>query len=431
MCYMNWQSKKQTVLLITDCDHDLTDLYQILSKRYQLIYAKDGAHDFMRIKKEAGTSAAAVICAAVASRDNYVICQGFQNDNIFTGLPILIYCSTETDFAAATEGLKHGAVDIISPPLYDNIIFQRIENAIRLKASITFFEIEHMLKALPSNIYLKDDKGRYVFATHYWRQLKHSDDPNWTIRGKTDLEIRKDKENAEKAYQTDLEILKTGLGKRYIIEVNIEGRREFLELIKEPVKNSKGKVKGIIALINDVTEKEKLRMHLEESALTDELTGLLNNNAYSRQVYRLENEIKAGCANFGLVIIDLNFLKYINDTYGHEQGNRAIKTISVLICNVFKHSPVFRFGGDEFIIILEKSDLDQYFDLRNEFFIALETNRKNTSLAPWEQVSAAIGIAIFDKNVDKSVADVFARADRNMYACKKSMRAIRCSDSPQ
>ena len=431
MCHMSLPSQKQTVLLIPDCDHDLADLYQILSQRYHVVSAQDGERDFMQIKKEAGTCAAAVICTALASRDDYLFCQGFQNDDVFTGLPILVYCSTESDFASAIDCLKHGAIDIISPPLYDSIIFQRIENAIRLKASITFFEIEHMLKALPSNIYLKDDKGRYVFATHYWRQLKHADDPNWTIRGKTDLEIRKDKENAERAYQTDLEILKTGLGKRYIIEVNIEGQREFLELIKEPVKNTKGKVKGIIALINDVTEKEQLRRHLEESALKDELTGLFNNNAYSREVYRLENEIKAGHANFGLVMIDLNFLKHINDTYGHEQGNIAIKRISVLICNVFKHSPVFRFGGDEFIIILEKSDLDHYFDLRNEFFIALETNRKNTGLAPWEQVSAAIGIAIFDKNVDKSVADVFARADRNMYACKKSMRAIRCRESPK
>lgn len=80
--------------------------------------------------------------------------------------------------------------------------------------------IEHILKDLPSNIFFKDTECRYVFCTQYWRHLKTDETDDWTIRGKTDLEVRVDKENARKAYEEDKKILKTGQGTEYVIEVN-------------------------------------------------------------------------------------------------------------------------------------------------------------------------------------------------------------------
>lgn len=89
-------------------------------------------------------------------------------------------------------------------------------------------------------------------------------DPNWTIRGKTDLEVRHDPENARKAYESDLQIVKTGKGICYVIEENEDGIQEFLELTKQPVFDADGRVKGIIGLVNDVTELECLRRQRAE-----------------------------------------------------------------------------------------------------------------------------------------------------------------------
>lgn len=432
MSITNTVNRTQTILVVSDEHHDLTALKSILCKRYHVADSDARANDLMVKMGQAGHISAAIICATDAVHKKDSLFSLIQKDKgIFTAIPILIYCGTETDFSYASEFLKSGARDIINPPLHEEIVFNRIDNAIRLNDSATFFEIERMLKTLPSNIYLKDDKGKYVFATHYWNHINHDDDPNWSIRGKTDLEIRKDKKNAEKAYHTDIEILNTGIGKRYIIEENIDGSQQFLELIKEPVKNEKGEITGIIALINDITEKEQLRIRLEQSAFKDELTGIRNNTAYSREVLRLNREIEEGKASFGLAIIDLNFLKRINDTYGHEKGNAAIKQLSTLICDIFKHSPVFRFGGDEFIVILENDDLSRCSVLCGQFFKKLKANEHNKKLQPWEKVSAAIGTAVFDGDTDKSVADVFARADEGMYACKKAMKAEpHANDSP-
>ena len=65
--------------------------------------------------------------------------------------------------------------------------------------------VERMLKSLPSNIYFKDMEGKYVFCTHYWNHINTpKNDPTWTIRGKYDIDIRKDKENAIKAMEEEV-----------------------------------------------------------------------------------------------------------------------------------------------------------------------------------------------------------------------------------
>ncbi|MBQ6122393.1 MAG: hypothetical protein IJI59_11720 [Clostridia bacterium] len=78
-------------------------------------------------------------------------------------------------------------------------VYKRIANAIRAKDSLSLNQLEKMLKQLPSCIFLKDTEGKYVFSTQIWHHLDTEGGPNWTIRGKTDLEIRKDKDNADKA----------------------------------------------------------------------------------------------------------------------------------------------------------------------------------------------------------------------------------------
>ena len=90
-------------------------------------------------------------------------------------------------------------VDVIRKPVLEDVLQKRIENAKELVSNVSFAEFARMLKALPANIYLKDATGKYIFSSQTWHHLNTGDDPNWTIKGKTDLDIRKDKENAKKS----------------------------------------------------------------------------------------------------------------------------------------------------------------------------------------------------------------------------------------
>ena len=164
---------------------------------------------------------------------------------------------------------------------------------------------------------------------------------------------------------------------------------------------------------------------MHELAQKDSLTGIRNRMAYDKEVMQLEADVHNGLQAFGIAVIDLNFLKRINDECGHEYGNIAIKSLSQLVCAVFVHSPVFRIGGDEFAVILRNHDLEHIEQLRDKFNAQLEAFQQDTALQPWEKISAAFGYAIFEPNQDHCVDDVFKRADQNMYDRKKAMKANR------
>ena len=125
---------------------------------------------------------------------------------------------------------------------------------------------------------------------------------------------------------------------------------------------------------------------------------------------------------YGIVMIDLNGLKSINDNYGHEKGDVSIKTLCQIVCRVFKHSPVYRVGGDEFVVILENDDFEERDTLIQSIKDIFTQNAGDTSLQPWERVTAAVGCAVCDHETDENVERVLQRADTAMYENKKTMK---------
>ncbi|WP_158589564.1 GGDEF domain-containing protein [Butyrivibrio sp. CB08] len=165
---------------------------------------------------------------------------------------------------------------------------------------------------------------------------------------------------------------------------------------------------------------------LSEQANKDSLTGIRNRQSYDTEVSKIEWNIESkGFTRFGIGMVDMNFLKRINDTYGHEKGNLAIIKLCTVVCKTFAHSPVFRIGGDEFAIVLENEDYEDAEARVEEFKNILKKLEEDESLEPWDRVSAAIGWSLFDPATDKKVEDVFKRADSNMYENKKAMKAMR------
>ena len=173
--------------------------------------------------------------------------------------------------------------------------------------------------------------------------------------------------------------------------------------------------------MNDLISAKQRADAMTTLATRDSLTGIRNKTAYEALTRDIDQKLSIGNVPFGIVMIDMNNLKEINDCYGHNNGDIAIKNVSRTICEVFAHSPVFRIGGDEFTVILMNSDYGNIKQLYDRFRSIVAESCKDTGIQPWEKVSAAIGYAIYDEKQDKNVEDVLERADKEMYICKREM----------
>ena len=175
------------------------------------------------------------------------------------------------------------------------------------------------------------------------------------------------------------------------------------------------KLKELTQINIELLESQKETAELSILARKDGLTGVQNKISYNSDVKKMDEAIAKGeLKEFGIIMVDLNYLKLINDVNGHNAGDAALINLTKLICEIFDHSPVYRVGGDEFVAILKDRDYNDSKELIDKFNEEIEKVR--------DHLSAAIGYAKFDPEKDKSVKDVFARADREMYSRKHEMK---------
>ena len=174
------------------------------------------------------------------------------------------------------------------------------------------------------------------------------------------------------------------------------------------------------AFENMVTYLKEREENLRLTANRDSMTGLRNTTSYSKWVTRFDTQLESSPFDFGVAVFDLNNLKETNDTYGHATGNELIVTIAHLIADVFKRSPVFRIGGDEFLVVLQNTDLEKYDELSE----VLISNCRSTFVGENKQVriEVASGFAHYQPELDSSFVDVFNRADKAMYENKRIMK---------
>lgn len=157
-----------------------------------------------------------------------------------------------------------------------------------------------------------------------------------------------------------------------------------------------------------------------EMAYYDSLTGLYNKNSYNAKIKELQNRIENEPAfELAVIMIDVDNLKYVNDTFGHRFGDDYIKGCCTII-NKCAAAPTYRIGGDEFVVLLE----DKLFTLREAIYedLQAEFNHAFTrDVQPYEKYSASIGMSIA-LPTDTAIKDVITRADAEMYDAKAKFR---------
>ena len=182
--------------------------------------------------------------------------------------------------------------------------------------------------------------------------------------------------------------------------------------------------KDEIGILADTLQKTtgELNLYIDKInkiAYLDSLTGVENKTAYDAAVKQLNENIGCGIS-FAIAVLDLNDLKKTNDTLGHYYGDMLIANAAKLIQTAFAGCPVYRIGGDEFAVIIYGANSANSDALRKNLETAIEAQRERDGE---QHISIACGIAEFQPDTDQCYADVFTRADNEMYENKSKMKA--------
>jgi diguanylate cyclase (GGDEF)-like protein/PAS domain S-box-containing protein len=178
------------------------------------------------------------------------------------------------------------------------------------------------------------------------------------------------------------------------------------------LRNARGEARGTIGVSQDVTERRQLEQRLRQLSITDELTGLYNqSHFFHRLEIEKERSIRLG-HELALLLFDLDGFKGLNDTQGHLAGDEFLRRVGRLLFeNVRKEvDSAFRYGGDEFTVLLPGADCDQAVAFAERLLAGLRGLETD--------VRASMGAVSFDRS-DRS-QQIVAQADRAMYAAKRA-----------
>ncbi len=192
---------------------------------------------------------------------------------------------------------------------------------------------------------------------------------------------------------------------------NVEKTRNTLDDLNQQLESK----------VNERTkELVEARKYAEKIARTDELTGLHNRRSFLYLGNAIQKQTKRNKCTYAVIMLDIDFFKKINDTYGHGVGDEAIEAVSKKIKDIIRETDIAgRIGGEEFGVILPETDLEMAITLAERLrlgFTEIAVPASNTKV----KLTASLGVA--DSKQNSSLGDIMARADSALYNAKDQGR---------
>jgi len=199
-----------------------------------------------------------------------------------------------------------------------------------------------------------------------------------------------------------------------------DGKIILINLSMSEMKNSNNQIIGLVATAKDITEKKKLEVELVKKnellaklAITDSLTSLYNSRHFFDQIKRELSRIsRSPNHELAMMLIDIDKFKQLNDTEGHQMGDRVLRALAevIKVCIRKDVDSAYRYGGDEFIILLPDTD-------KHKARFAAERIQKQFASFKFGHTSLSIGIT--EARSDENEKEILKRADEAMYESKR------------
>ena len=289
--------------------------------------------------------------------------------------------------------------------------------------------LEAFLEHIPDNVFFKDRGSRFIRISRAMAEYIGLADPKLAV-GKTDSDIFSP-EHAHQAFEDEQEILRTGQAKiGEEKETWPDGRVTWVLTTKVPLKDQRGQIVGTMGIAHNITDRKQAEARVQYLALHDSLTGLPNRVLLEDRLNQAIALARRKQMSVGVLMLDLDRFKNVNDSFGHYVGDRLLEAVSVRLQACLRASDtIARLGGDEFVIGISLVAATQDVDTIAQKVLA-------TLSEPFEiethkiQISASVGISMYPANGENPEA-LLQFADAAMYEAKKNGRDIYCYFAPE
>lgn len=279
-------------------------------------------------------------------------------------------------------------------------------------------QLKTIINHVDAYIYMKDREGKFLFINDKTADLfgVHASE----VKGKTTRQLLPP-ELADNFDILDHKILAS--------EEKVEGEEVFSNELgpdkyywstKIPIKDEKGKLVSFVGFSTEITKIVEQRKEFKEQAATDELTGIANRRHFMAEAYSKQASAIHKGSSMSVMIIDLDYFKRVNDSFGHHIGDAVLKEIAIeLTQSVRSNDLVARMGGEEFAVLLPCTNLHQ------ASLVAEKLRLKITSLVIPEKtglsLTASIGVASCELHPE-GVGAAMIKADEALYRAKHNGR---------
>lgn len=307
-----------------------------------------------------------------------------------------------------------------------------LENNIKCNDSF----LEMLFDTIPNPVFYKDKSGVYKHCNEAFSKtilgIQQKD-----IIGKTLYEFPEliPKKNADIYYSRDKELFDSPGTQYYEAKVKCSDSIErYYNFYKATHLSQSNDVLGIVGVMLDISSYKNTQIELEEKntilnelSITDPLTDLYNRRYFDEILEKKILMLNAKRQKFAFMIIDIDYFKDFNDSFGHHNGDKALETISKLIKGIFFRSSdyVFRLGGEEFGILFTYHINEQAVELAQHLILMVEDLKVEAGLdrvSSYVTISGGLGLLEYSESEFEESKKLFSKVDKLLYESKQNGR---------
>ncbi|MCC8462108.1 MAG: PleD family two-component system response regulator [Rickettsia endosymbiont of Ecitomorpha arachnoides] len=438
-----------TILVVDDIETNIKLLTaKLLKEYYTVLTANSGKEALAILKKEKIDTI--LLDVMMPEMDGFEVCKTIKTDPETTHIPVVMVTAL-SDIDDRVKGLEAGADEFLTKPINDTALFVRLKSLSRMKSLIDELKLRNSTNALlgVTNIEMHDtfaDK-KILLINDDVVQAKNIKQMLLKITQNVKVISNSDELDIINEYTPDLVIINSTLENEDPLRISVilRGKAEISAVVIILQIDEDGMplvVKGIELGINDyfvypIEESEllarirtqlrrkqyqdNLRNDLEQSvnlAAKDGLTGLFNRRYFDIHLKQMIEKANKESIKLYLLMCDIDNFKHVNDTYGHQAGDKVLTIVSRILKNTLRVTDLIaRFGGEEFTILLTDIDISKAIETAERVRVKIEYMDFHIE-DQIEPLKKTISIGVTEYKKEESIESFIERADKAMYEAK-------------